>query len=97
MPTRRPLVVLAAAAVLMSGCTTMNDRFHVPDRDPVLAFLGAEYGATTRLWPPATLPYLPPTRTELIPDRQSPPMVWADYWPYGSWWNIDAPSAWPPL
>ncbi len=95
MPTRRLLVALAAIT-LLGGCTTLNDRFWVPDQDPVLAFLGAEYAATARHWPPATLPSLAPMRTELIPDRHGPPFVWVEY-PYATWWNWDRPVDWPPL
>lgn len=71
-------VVLACAA---SGCTTLNDRFHVPGRDPLLAFLGVEYETTPKLWPPAELPALRPMRTELIPDRALPPGVPHIGWP----------------
>jgi hypothetical protein len=72
MPTRK-LVLALGAACLASGCTMFNDRFHVPGRDPLLTFLGAEYETTIREWPAASLPELRPMRTELIPDRLPPP------------------------
>ena len=95
MPTRRLLVALAAAT-LLSGCTTLNDRFWVPDQDPVLTFLGAEYAATARHWPPATLPSLAPMRTELIPDRYGASWEVLEY-PWSVWWRYDQPTDWPPL
>jgi len=95
MPTPRLAVALAAAA-LLAGCTTLNDRFYVPGSNLTLAFLGAEYQATSQHWPPASLPYLPPMRTELIPDRPGPPIQWLDY-PWTVWWQWDRPSDWPPL
>jgi hypothetical protein len=72
MPTRK-LVLALTAACLASGCTMFSDRFHVPGRDPLLTFLGAEYETTVREWPAASLPELRPMRTELIPDRLPPP------------------------
>lgn len=74
-----PLLVLAAA--LSSGCTSLNERFHVPGRDPLMTFLGAEYETSGRLWPAAQLPDLPPMRTELIPDRNPSPGVPHIGWP----------------
>ena len=95
MPTRRLLAVLAATA-LLGGCTTLNDRFWVPGSDPAMTFLGAEYAATARHWPPATLPSLAPMRTELIPDRHGASWELLDY-PWSVWWRYDQPTAWPPL
>ena len=95
MPTRRLLVALAAAT-LLGGCTTLNDRFWVPDQDPVLTFLGAEYATTARHWPPATLPSLAPMRTELIPDRHGASWELLEY-PWSVWWRYDQPTDWPPL
>jgi hypothetical protein len=95
MPTRRLLAALAAAT-LLGGCTTLNDRFWVPDQDPVLTFLGAEYAATARHWPPATLPSLAPMRTELIPDRYGASWDLLEY-PWSVWWRYDQPTDWPPL
>jgi hypothetical protein len=95
MPTR-PLLAVLAAAALASGCTTLNDRFYVPGSDLTLTFLGAEYAATSSAWPPATLPYLPPMRTALIPDRAGPPFVWVEE-PWSTWWHWDRPVDWPPL
>jgi hypothetical protein len=88
MPTRRPFAARAAllaclAALLSSGCAQLNDRFNVPGRDPLMLLLGAEYESTQRQWPAASLPDLPPMRTELIPDRAPPPAV--------------PPVGWPPL
>jgi len=94
MPTRRLLVALAAAT-LLGGCTTLNDRFWVPDQDPVLTFLGAEYAATARHWPPATLPSLAPMRTNSYRTvmarrgRCSVSMVGLV--------RYDQPTDWPPL
>ena len=82
MPFRR-LVLALALASLASGCTMFNDRFHVPGRDPLMTFLGAEYETTLREWPAASLPELRPMRTELIPDRLPPPG--------------NPPIGWPPL
>ena len=98
MPTRRLLAVLAAA-LLLPGCSslgTLNDRFWVAGSDPAMVFLGAEYGATARHWPPATLPSLPPMRTELIPDRYGASFELVDY-PWSVWWRYDQPTEWPPL
>jgi hypothetical protein len=99
MPLRRLLVALAAAA-LVSGCatglTSLNDRFWVPGSDPAMVFLGAEYAVNARHWPPATLPSLPPMRTELIPDRYGASWELLDY-PWSVWWNYDRPKEWPPL
>ncbi|MCL4760868.1 MAG: hypothetical protein KJ018_03610 [Burkholderiales bacterium] len=81
MPMRRPVAFLlaAAAAAAAGGCTTWNDRFHVPGRDPLMTFLGAEYEGQ-RMWPAASLPSLRPMPTELIPDRLppagEPPLDW---------------------
>ena len=83
MSLRRPVLLAAAVAALSSGCTTFNDRLHVPGRDPVMTLLGAEYGTAQKLWPAAQMPALRPMRTELIPDR-APPR------------GID-PIGWPPL
>lgn len=80
---RLAIAVLLAATGAASGCSTYNDRFHVPGRDPVLGFLGVQYGTTVREWPAAQLPELRPMRTELIPDRLPPPGV--------------PPVGWPPL
>jgi hypothetical protein len=82
MPTRRLVAALLAAAALAttSGCTTWNDRFHVPGRDPLLTLMGAEYEGQ-REWPPAELPYIRPMRTELIPDRRPPSVEPAWGWP----------------
>ena len=95
MPTRRLLVALAAAT-LLGGCTTLNDRFWVPGTDPAMAFLGAEYAATAQRWPPATLPSLSPMRTELIPDRYGASWELLEY-PWSVWWRYDQPTDWPPL
>lgn len=65
----RLVLACTAAATLGSGCTTFSDRFHVPGRDPLMTFLGAEYDTAPKLWPAAQLPNLRPLRTELIPDR----------------------------
>jgi len=82
MPNRRLLIAAACAAVtLTSGCTTFNDRFYVPGRDPLLTMLGAEWETTVREWPAASLPELRPMRTELIPDRLPPPGVPHLGWP----------------
>ena len=84
MPFRRLITLAAVAACsLATGCSTFSDRFHVPGRDPLLTFLGAEYETSQKLWPPAQLPQLRPMRTELIPDRSPPPGV--------------PPIGWPPL
>ena len=72
------LVVLAAGA---SGCASLNERFHVPGRDPLMVMLGAEYDTRARDWPAADLPDLRPMRTELIPDRLPPPGVPHLGWP----------------
>ena len=74
MPNRR-LVMLAALAVVAtsSGCTIFSERFHVPGRDPLMVFLGAEYDTRSRDWPAAQLPELRAMRTEIIPDRLPPP------------------------
>ena len=76
-------LLVVAAAVACGGCTTFNDRFHVPGRDPLMTFLGADYETSQKLWPAAELPALRPMRTELIPDRSPPPGV--------------PPIGWPPL
>ncbi|HEX4885558.1 MAG TPA: hypothetical protein VFX05_15550 [Casimicrobiaceae bacterium] len=72
-------VLATTALATTSGCMTWNDRFHVPGRDPVLTFLGAQYEGQ-REWPAAQLPELRPMRTELIPDRvapaATPPLNW---------------------
>jgi len=87
MTTRRPLARRAAllaclAAVLCSGCAQLNDRFYVPGRDPLMLLLGADYETTNREWgAAASLPDLPPMRTELIPDRRPPPAVPSSSWP----------------
>ena len=81
MSLRRSLLLAAAAATLGSGCTTFNDRLHVPGRDPVMTLLGAEYETTQKLWPAAQLPDLRPMRTELIPDRKPPRGVDPIGWP----------------
>ena len=86
MPLRRCAAIVVALCAL-SGCTTLphawafNDRFYVPGRDPLLAFLGVEYETTAKLWPPAELPALRPMRTELIPDRNPPAGVPHIGWP----------------
>jgi hypothetical protein len=85
MSIHRRLATVAAvvALALLSGCATVwDDRFYVPGRDPLLTLMGAEWEGQ-REWPPAQLPYLPPMRTELIPDRRAPPG--------------DPPIGWPPL
>jgi hypothetical protein len=90
MSIRRSVAVVAAlvAVVLVCGCATpWNDRFYVPGRDPLLTLMGAEWG-DSREWPPARLPYLPPMRTELIPDRSGPGAEPLRGGP---------PNAWPPL
>lgn len=74
-------LVAVVVACAVSGCMTLNDRFHVPGRDPLLAFLGVEYETTQKLWPPAELPELRPMRTELIPDRNPPRGVPHIGWP----------------
>jgi len=82
MPKRRiAAVLILAAAGLASGCTVFSERFHVPGRDPLLTFLGAEYDDHSRLWPAASLPTLPPMRTTLIPDRGPPPVPLPPNWP----------------
>ena len=81
MSLRRSLILASSAAVLASGCTTFNDRFHVPGRDPLMTWLGAEYDTTQKLWPAAQLPELRPMRTELIPDRKPPRGVEPIGWP----------------
>ena len=43
MRLRRSLLLAATAATLCSGCTTFNDRFYVPGRDPLKEFLGDDY------------------------------------------------------
>lgn len=73
--------LLALAAALSSGCVSLDERFHVPGRDPLMTFLGAEYATSGRLWPAAQLPDLPPMRTELIPDRHPSPGVPHIGWP----------------
>lgn len=98
MPIRRLLLALAAA-LFLPGCSslvTYNDRFWVAGSDPTMAFLGAEYAATARHWPPATLTNLPPMRTELIPDRYGAPWELLEY-PWSVWWRYDQPTDWPPL
>lgn len=81
---RRTAALLIAAAALAgaSGCTTFSERFHVPGRDPLMTFLGAQWEGQ-REWPPAQLPDLRPMRTELIPDRRAP--------------DATPPLNWPPL
>ena len=81
MSLRRSVLFAAAVAALSSGCTTFNDRFYVPGRDPVMSFLGAEYETTQKLWAAATLPELRPMRTDLIPDRSAPRGVDPIGWP----------------
>ena len=71
-PRRLAVAALMLSAGLCSGCTTFNDRFHVPGQDPLLTFLGYEYETSSREWPAAELPNLPAMRTELIPDRKIP-------------------------
>jgi hypothetical protein len=82
MPTRR-LATLAALALVAttSGCSTFSERFHVPGRDPLLVFLGAEYDTRARDWPAASVPELRAWRTEVIPDRLPPPGVPHLGWP----------------
>ena len=92
MSLRRSLTLAAALATLCSGCTTFNDRFYVPGRDPLMEFLGYEYETTNKLWTAATLPELRPMRTVLIPDRPSPRAAE----PFIGWLPSD-PSGWPPL
>jgi len=75
---------------------SLNDRFWVPGSDPAMMFLGAEYAATATHWPPASLPYIAPMRTELIPDRYGAPWAGPEY-PWSAWWGWDRPSSWPPL
>jgi hypothetical protein len=81
MSLRRSLTLAAALATLCSGCSTFNDRFYVPGRDPLMEFLGYEYETTHKLWPAATLPELRAMRTELIPDRNPPRGVEPIGWP----------------
>jgi hypothetical protein len=81
MSLRRSIMLAVAAATLCSGCTTFNDRFYVPGRDPLMTFLGAEYETQQKLWPAAQLPELRPMRTELIPDRSPPRGVEPIGWP----------------
>jgi hypothetical protein len=82
MPTRRlVMTAVLALAAATSGCTVFNERFHVPGRDPLLVFLGAEYETSQREWPAASLPDLRPMRTELIPDRLPPPGIPHLGWP----------------
>lgn len=82
MPTRRTVTLLTLlAAGLCSGCATFNDRFHVPGRDPLLAFLGVQYDTTVREWPAVSYPELRPMRTELIPDRLPPKGTPHPGWP----------------
>lgn len=85
MTTRRiaTTAFLLASALLAGGCTTFNDRFYVPGRDPVLTLMGAKWDTNVREWPAAQLPELRPLRTELIPDRLPPPGI--------------PPIGWPPL
>ena len=77
---RRSLLLAVAFSALCSGCSTFNDRFYVPGRDPVMEMLGAEYETRQKLWPAAQLPELRPMQTQLIPDRAPPrgvdPMGW---------------------
>ncbi len=81
MSLRRSMMLAAATATLCSGCTTFNDRLHVPGRDPLLTLLGAEYETTQARWPAAQLPELRALRTELIPDRNPPRGVEPIGWP----------------
>ncbi|HVF65800.1 MAG TPA: hypothetical protein VNE58_17590 [Casimicrobiaceae bacterium] len=83
LPRRALLIVFSGATLLASGCTTFSDRFHVPGRDPLKHFLGAEDATSQKNWPAAQLPELRAMRTELIPDRNPPPAV--------------PPIGWPPL
>lgn len=81
MSPRRIAALLAAVATAnLTGCTIFSERFHVPGRDPLMTFLGAEY-ERPRDWPAAQLPALRPMRTELIPDRLPPPAVPPLNWP----------------
>ena len=82
MPRRRLVLALTLAATgVLAGCTTFSERFHVPGRDPLLTFLGADWDESHKLWPAAQLPNLRPMRTELIPDRLPPPGVPHLGWP----------------
>ena len=82
MAFRRTLTLAAAVlCALGAGCTTFNDRFYVPGRDPLLTALGAEWETSQKLWPAAQLPELRPMRTQLIPDRSPPRGVEPIGWP----------------
>ena len=78
---RRPLLLALAVTALCPGCSTFNDRFYVPGRDPVMEMLGAEYETRQKLWPAAQLPELRPLPTQLIPDRAPPRGVDPIGWP----------------
>lgn len=82
MPKRRiATVLILATAGLLSGCETFSERLYVPGRDPLLTFLGAEYGDQSGIWHAPSLPALAPMRTTLIPDRGPPPIPLPANWP----------------